>query len=141
MSVEADPLTPLASILSESLDRRSVRQPCGVGVCGACTAVVDGRAVRTCLRPAGLAQDATIVTAEGLADDDHVRRAFVEAGAAQCGFCIPGMVLAARTALERAPDIDDAGIRHALAGNLCRCGTYARILDAVGAAAGRPDRG
>jgi CO/xanthine dehydrogenase Mo-binding subunit/aerobic-type carbon monoxide dehydrogenase small subunit (CoxS/CutS family) len=141
VSVDVDPLTPLATVLSESLGRRSVRQPCGVGACGACTAVVDGRAVRTCLRPVGLVQDATILTAEGLADDDHVRGAFVEAGAAQCGFCIPGMVLAARTALERIPDLDDAGIRRALAGNLCRCGTYARILAAVGAAAGRPDPG
>lgn len=133
--VRVDPFTPLATVLAESLGRRSVRQPCSVGVCGACTAVVDGRTIRTCLRPAGLAQDATIVTAEGLADDDPIRRAFMDAGAAQCGFCIPGMVLAARSAIEREPGLDADGIRRALAGNLCRCGTYARILAAVGAAA------
>jgi aerobic-type carbon monoxide dehydrogenase small subunit (CoxS/CutS family) len=138
VDVRVDPWMPLATVLSETLGHRAVRQPCGVGACGACTAVVDGRAIRTCLLPAGLAEDTAVVTSDGLAQDDRVRHAFVEAGAAQCGFCIPGMVLAARSALERSPGLDADGIRAALAGNLCRCGTYARILDAVVAAAGRP---
>ncbi len=132
--VLVDPGWSLATVLRESLGHQAIRQPCGVGTCGACTAVVDGDAIRTCLRPAGLTQNATIVTAAGLADDDPFRQAFVNAGAAQCGFCIPGMVLVARSAFEREPDIDADGIRRALTGNLCRCGTYARVLAAVEAA-------
>jgi aerobic-type carbon monoxide dehydrogenase small subunit (CoxS/CutS family) len=100
--------------------------------------LVDGRAVRSCLRPVGLAAGATIVTAEGLPPGHHVLEAFVAAGAAQCGFCIPGAVLSATDLLRRNPAPDTDAIRAGLSGNLCRCGTYGRIVDAVRAAGSRP---
>jgi aerobic-type carbon monoxide dehydrogenase small subunit (CoxS/CutS family) len=123
-------------VLADSLGIRSVRAPCGVGVCGACTVLVNGRAVRSCLRPLALVADADIVTSEGLPEDDRVSHAFVEAGAAQCGSCIPGMVLATHDLLAADPAPTDEQARRALAGNLCRCGTYGRILDAVAAVSG-----
>jgi CO/xanthine dehydrogenase Mo-binding subunit/aerobic-type carbon monoxide dehydrogenase small subunit (CoxS/CutS family) len=135
--LRSDPLRPLRDVLADDLGIRSVRGVCGVGVCGACTVLVDGRAIRSCLRPVGLSTGARIETAEGLPDGDPVRDAFVAAGAAQCGTCIPGTVLAARDLLDRDPSPDDEAIRQGLGGNLCRCGTYGRILDAVRDAAGR----
>jgi aerobic-type carbon monoxide dehydrogenase small subunit (CoxS/CutS family) len=138
VTVTADPLASLRDVLGDTLRLRSVREPCGVGVCGACTVLVDGRAVRSCLRPVGLAAGATIVTAEGLPPGHHVLEAFVAAGAAQCGFCIPGAVLSATDLLRRNPAPDTDAIRAGLSGNLCRCGTYGRIVDAVRAAGSRP---
>jgi CO/xanthine dehydrogenase Mo-binding subunit/aerobic-type carbon monoxide dehydrogenase small subunit (CoxS/CutS family) len=139
--LSVDPLLPLQEVLAERLGIRSVRAPCGVGVCGACTVLVGGRAIRSCLRPVGLAAGREVVTSDGLAADDEVRAAFVAAGAAQCGSCIPGAVLAARDLLARDPQPDDGAIRRGLAGNLCRCGTYGRILDAVHGAAVRSHAG
>jgi aerobic-type carbon monoxide dehydrogenase small subunit (CoxS/CutS family) len=133
ITVEAEPLAPLRDVLAETLGIRSVRGPCGVGVCGACTVLVDGRAVRSCLRPIALAADSMVVTVAGLPGDDRVSRAFIAAGAAQCGTCIPGMVLATHDLLATQPAPSDADARLALAGNLCRCGTYGRILEAVAA--------
>jgi aerobic-type carbon monoxide dehydrogenase small subunit (CoxS/CutS family) len=138
LTMAVPPLTPLCDVLADRLGIRSVRAPCRVGVCGSCTVLVDGRAVRSCLRPVGLVAGASIVTAAGLPEDDLVTRAFADAGAAQCGSCIPGFVLAAHDLLARESAPSDARVRAALAGNLCRCGTYGRIFDAVAALSAAP---
>jgi len=133
-AVDADPLSPLRDVLADRLGLRSVRGPCGVGACGACTVLLDGRAVRSCLTPVSHAAGAAVVTSEGLPAHDPVQAAFVEAGAAQCGYCIPGAVLATHALLAEAPadsGPDETAIRVALSGNLCRCGTYPRIIDAI----------
>lgn len=114
---------------------RSVRLSCGIGVCGACTVLIDGSTVSSCLMLAPMAADREVLTAEGLPDDDPVVRAFQSASAYQCGYCTPGMVLTARALLRADPSPDQDTIRHAMAGNLCRCGSYVKIVDAIKAAA------
>jgi aerobic-type carbon monoxide dehydrogenase small subunit (CoxS/CutS family) len=114
----------------------SVRETCGIGVCGACTVLVDGAAISGCLMLARAAEGRAIETAEGLADDDAVVRAFADAHAFQCGFCTPAMVLTAKRLLEETPSPSENEIRVAMSGNLCRCGSYLKIVDAIRAAAG-----
>jgi aerobic-type carbon monoxide dehydrogenase small subunit (CoxS/CutS family) len=114
---------------------RSVRLTCGIGVCGACTVLVDGVAFSSCLMLAPAAAGAEITTAEGLRDDDLVAAAFQEAIAFQCGYCTPGFVLTTLALLSEVPNPTDEDIRHALAGNLCRCGSYLKIIKAVHIAA------
>ena len=113
----------------------SVRETCGIGVCGVCTVLVDGDVVSGCLMLARAAVGREIVTAEGLAEDDRVARAFAEAHAFQCGFCTPAMVLTAKRLLEETPSPSIEEIRVAMSGNLCRCGSYVKIVEAVQAAA------
>jgi aerobic-type carbon monoxide dehydrogenase small subunit (CoxS/CutS family) len=113
----------------------SVRETCGIGVCGACTVLVDGETVSGCLMLARAAVGREIGTAEGLAADDPVARAFADAHAFQCGFCTPAMVLTAKRLLEETPSPDEDEIRVAMSGNLCRCGSYVKIVEAVRAAA------
>jgi aerobic-type carbon monoxide dehydrogenase small subunit (CoxS/CutS family) len=112
----------------------SVRETCGIGVCGACTVLVEGEPISSCLLLAPLAAGRRVTTLEGLGDD-AVGRAFDRLGAFQCGYCTPGMVLTARALLDREPDPSPERIREALAGNVCRCGCYGRIVRAVRAAA------
>jgi aerobic-type carbon monoxide dehydrogenase small subunit (CoxS/CutS family) len=114
---------------------RSVRLTCGIGVCGACTVLVDDLPISSCLVLAPAAAGAAITTAEGLADDDPVARAFMQVSAFQCGYCTPGFVLTAKALLSEVPNPTDDEIRHALAGNLCRCGSYMKIAKAVHLAA------
>jgi aerobic-type carbon monoxide dehydrogenase small subunit (CoxS/CutS family) len=114
---------------------RSVRDTCGIGVCGACTVLIDGSVISSCLVLALAAEGSSIETAEGLAENDPVALAFEKANAFQCGFCTPGFVLTARALLAEIPNPADDEIRHALAGNLCRCGSYVKILAAVRSAA------
>jgi aerobic-type carbon monoxide dehydrogenase small subunit (CoxS/CutS family) len=114
---------------------RSVRITCGIGVCGACTVLMNGTPMSSCLVLAPAAAGSDITTAEGLPDDDPVATAFQEASAFQCGYCTPGFVLTARALLASIPDPTDQEIRHALAGNLCRCGSYIKIVEAVRLAA------
>ena len=133
--VEARPDESLLTLLRRDLELLSVRETCGIGICGACTALVDGAPISTCLLLAPLAEGAAITTAEGLARDHAVKRAFVEAHAFQCGFCTPGMILTAAALLEENPRPSDEEITLALAGNLCRCGCYLAIADAVRRAA------
>jgi aerobic-type carbon monoxide dehydrogenase small subunit (CoxS/CutS family) len=114
---------------------RSVRETCGIGVCGACTVLIDGSVMSSCLVLAPAAEGSSIETAEGLAENDPVALAFEKANAFQCGFCTPGFVLTARALLAEIPNPGDDEIRHALAGNLCRCGSYVKILAAVRSAA------
>ena len=129
----------LLRVLREELGLVGAKEGCGAGECGACTVLVDGKAVNACLFPALEAEGRSVLTIEGLAAPGGrlhpIQQAFVEHGAIQCGFCTPGMVLSAKALLDRSPDPDDAAIKTALAGNICRCTGYTQILEAVRAAA------
>jgi aerobic-type carbon monoxide dehydrogenase small subunit (CoxS/CutS family) len=135
VAVEAEPDESLLVVLRRELGVLSVRETCGIGVCGACTALVDGEAISACLLLAPLVEGASVRTAEGFHADHPVVRAFTEAHAFQCGFCTPGMVLAATSLLDEHPSPTNREIALALAGNLCRCGCYVKIADAVRRAA------
>ena len=130
----------LLYVLRERLGLPGSKNACEQGECGSCTVYLDGTLVCACLVLAGQAEGAEIVTVEGLAAAGElhpVQQAFVETGAVQCGFCTPGLVVATHDLLEREPRPSDAQIREALAGNLCRCTGYEKILDAVRLAAER----
>jgi carbon-monoxide dehydrogenase small subunit len=138
---EADDVWPgesLLYVLRERLGLPGAKNACEQGECGSCTVYLDGTPVCACLVAAGQAQGRDVVTVEGLADgtDLHaVQKAFVDAGAIQCGFCTPGLVVAVHDLLERQPAPSDPDIREALAGNLCRCTGYEKIMEAVRLAA------
>ena len=137
-SVEVDPETPLLYVLREDLQLNAAKFGCGQGLCGACTVLVDGEAVFSCVVPIGSLQGKQITTVEGLGTADKpgpMQRAFIEEQAAQCGYCIPGMMMKAQALLQKNPQPSDAEIRLYLASNLCRCGTHIRILRAVRRAA------
>lgn len=127
----------LLDLLRRRLGCTSVREGCGVGACGACTALVDGKSTSTCLSLAVRADGARVVTAEGLPDGDPVVSSFVEAGALQCGYCIPGFVMMATELLAENPRPTEDDIAGHLEGNICRCGTYLEIRAAILAAARR----
>jgi aerobic-type carbon monoxide dehydrogenase small subunit (CoxS/CutS family) len=129
-TVEARADEVLLDVLRRELGLTSVRPTCGIGVCGACTALVDGEPISTCLLLAPLAEGREITTVEGLRGHP-VQEAFVEAHAFQCGYCTPGMILTAARLVEEIPSPTDAEIALGLAGNLCRCGCYVKIADAV----------
>jgi aerobic-type carbon monoxide dehydrogenase small subunit (CoxS/CutS family) len=129
--VEARPDETLLAVLRRELGLSSVRETCGIGVCGACTVLLDGEPVSACLLLAPLADRRPVETAEGLAPDDPVRRAFEEAHAYQCGYCTPGFLMTVKALLDENPSPTDEEIKLALAGNLCRCGSYLKIVDAV----------
>lgn len=135
--VSADPSTPLLYVLRNDLKLNGAKFGCGLGQCGACTVMVDGEAIFSCLTPIMLVEGRQIKTVEGLGTLESpgpMQKAFIEAEAAQCGYCIPGIMMRAQALLESNPDATDADIRAALEPNLCRCGTHIRILTAVGAA-------
>ena len=136
VEVEARPDEMLLGVLRRELDLTSVRLTCGVGVCGACTALLDGEPISTCILLAPLAEGCEITTVEGLGGNHPVQEAFVEAQAFQCGYCTPGMILTAKQLLEEDPDPSGEKIKASLDGNLCRCGCYAKIEDAVHLAVG-----
>jgi carbon-monoxide dehydrogenase small subunit len=130
----------LLYVLRERLGLPGSKNACEQGECGSCTVYLDGVLACACLVAAGQAQGSAVVTVEGLADGDvldPVQQAFVDAGAVQCGFCTPGLVVAVHDLLRRSPTPDDREVRESLAGNLCRCTGYEAILDAVQLAAGR----
>jgi len=130
----------LLYVLRERMGLPGSKNACEQGECGSCTVYVDGTPACACLVAAGQAQGRTIVTVEGLSEEEGlhpVQQAFIEAGAVQCGFCTPGLLVQTHDLLQRDPEPDDAEIREALAGNLCRCTGYEKILDAVRLAAGR----
>jgi carbon-monoxide dehydrogenase small subunit len=130
----------LLYVLRERMGLPGSKNACEQGECGSCTVYLDGVAVCACLVAAGQAQGREIVTVEGLSEGEElhpVQQAFVDAGAVQCGFCTPGLVVAAHDLLARDPAPEDSEIREALAGNLCRCTGYEKILDAVHLAAAR----
>lgn len=137
VEVEVDPDEMLLEVLRRDLGLRSVRATCSVGVCGACTALIDGEPISTCIYLAPLADGREITTVEGLGSDHPVQRAFEEERAFQCGYCTPGMILTVKTLLEENPRPSDEEIKVALSGNLCRCGCYVKIINAVKWAAAR----
>lgn len=132
--VDADPSTPLLYVLRNDLGLNGAKYGCGLGQCGACTVMVDGKAVFSCLTPMMLLEDREIKTVEGLGTIENpgpMQTAFIEEQAAQCGYCIPGMMMRAQSILEANPEATDEDIRRGLEPNLCRCGTHMRILRAV----------
>ena len=133
-TARAYPMARLLDVLRDELRLTGTKEGCGEGECGACSVIVDGALVNSCLFPALQAQDADIRTIEGLANGDRlsaVQEAFVQYGGAQCGMCTPGMILAAASLLERIPHPTEGEIRNGLAGNLCRCTGYTKIFEAV----------
>jgi len=137
-AVEADPETPLLYALRNDLKLKGARFGCGHGQCGACTVLVDGKPVQSCDIPVSAAVGRSIVTVEGLAANGMphpLQQAFIAEQAAQCGYCITGIIMASKALLDTNRNPSDADIRAALKGNLCRCGTHHRILRAVRRAA------
>lgn len=129
--VEARADEMLLEVLRREVGLASVRETCGIGVCGTCTVLLDGRPISSCLLLVPMAEGREITTVEGLGGEHPVQRAFAKTHAFQCGYCTPGMVLASKSLLEENPRPDEEEIRLALAGNLCRCGCYVKIVDAV----------
>jgi len=137
-TVKSDPERPLLYVLREELDMTGAKYGCGEGQCGACTVLVDGSPVRSCVTPVRALAGKQITTIEGLAQNGHLhplQEAFIKADALECGYCTSGMILAGAALLRRKPDPDEAEIKRTLEGNICRCGTYPRIVAAVRMAA------
>jgi nicotinate dehydrogenase subunit A len=133
-SVPAEPDTPLLYVLRNDLELNGAKYGCGLSQCGACTVLVDGKAVRSCVTPIGSVAKSEITTIEGLGSVDQphaLQRAFIEEQAAQCGYCTNGMIMSAKELIDRNPRPSEQDVRAALAGNLCRCGTHNRIVRAV----------
>jgi nicotinate dehydrogenase subunit A len=133
-ALACDPDSPLLDVLRAGLGLAGPRFGCGLGLCGACAVIIDGKARTSCDYPAWAAEGATVTTVEGLADGDRlhaVQRAFLDEQAAQCGYCTSGMIVAAAALLTASPAPTEQEVREALNGNLCRCGTHGRIVAAV----------
>ena len=136
-TIEADPCDRMLDVLRNDLNLRGTKEGCGVGECGACTVVINGEAVTSCLVAAGQMDGAEILTVEGLSQTEIgsvLQRCFIDYGAVQCGFCTPGMLMSAYALLQANPDPSRDEIRQAIAGNLCRCTGYVPILDSIEAA-------
>lgn len=134
------PMARLLDVLREQLDATGTKEGCGEGECGACSVLMDGKLVNSCLVPLAQAEGVVIRTVEGLAKGDvlhAVQEAFLGWGGAQCGICTPGMIMATVNLLEKNAKPSDQEIRHALSGNICRCTGYVKIIDSVRAAAER----
>jgi nicotinate dehydrogenase subunit A len=133
-SVDADPSTPLLYILSDDLELRGPKFGCGLGQCGACTVIVKGQAIRSCITPVGTVTGSAITTLEGLGtlEKPHpIQQAFIDEQAMQCGFCVNGVIMTAKAFLDRNPKAADADIRQAMSGVLCRCAANVRMLRAI----------
>ena len=138
-TVDVDPQTSLLTVLREHLDLTGSKYGCGEGQCGACTVLVDGKARRSCIAKVGSVSDKQITTIEGLAKGNQMhplQEAFLEVGALQCGYCTSGMIMSAVELLERIPRPKESDIIDFMDGNVCRCGTYPRIVTAIQKAAG-----
>ncbi|MEX2542787.1 MAG: (2Fe-2S)-binding protein [Trueperaceae bacterium] len=139
-TVDVDPSLPLLYVLRNDLELDSPKFGCGLAQCGACTVVVDGNAVRSCVTSVASVEGSEVITNEGLGtaqDPSPLQEAFIAEQAAQCGYCISGIMMSAHALLAKNPDPSEAEIREALAGNLCRCGTHKRIIAAIKRAAGQ----
>ena len=137
-ALDVEPDTPLLYVLRDNLQLHGPKFGCGLGQCGACTVIMDGKAVRSCSTPVEEVAGRRVTTLEGLgsvAKPHPIQKAFIADQAAQCGYCINGMIMTAKALLDRNPNPSDREIRRALAENLCRCGTHQRILQAVKRAA------
>ena len=133
-TVDVDPATPLLYVLSDDLALRGPKFGCGLGQCGACTVIARGRSIRTCVTPVSTVAGADIVTLEGLGTVEHphpIQRAFIDEQAAQCGFCLSGVVLTAKAFLDQNPKASDNEIRQAMSGVLCRCFVQTRMMRAI----------
>jgi nicotinate dehydrogenase subunit A len=133
-SVVVDPSTPLLFVLNDELGLRGPRFGCGMAQCGACTVIMDGRVIRSCVMAVDSARNSEITTLEGLGTPEHphpIQQAFVDEGAAQCGFCLSGVILTAKALLDANPNATEKEIRDALGGVLCRCFTHLRMLRAI----------
>ena len=138
MPVEADADRTLLSVLRDDLDLTGTKYGCGEGECGACTVHIDGVAARSCQRKVGNLAGTKITTIEGLSSGGKLhalQQAFWDVGALQCGYCTPGMIMSALSLLKKNPSPSEAEIVRAMDGNICRCGTYGRIVSAISAAA------
>jgi nicotinate dehydrogenase subunit A len=132
--VDAEPLTPLLYVLCDDLQLRGPKFGCGLGQCGACSVIIEGRAVRSCVMPISAVNQREITTLEGIGTLERphaIQQAFVDEGAAQCGFCLSGVVLAAKALLDANPTATDEQIREALSNVLCRCFTHTRMMRAI----------
>jgi nicotinate dehydrogenase subunit A len=137
--IAADPETPLLYVLRNDLKLKGARFGCGLGQCGACTVIIDGKAVQSCDVPLSAVAGLSITTIEGISGRDWLhplQQAFIREQAAQCGYCASGIIMSAKALLDANPSPTDAQIRAALAGNLCRCGTHIRMLRAIRSVAG-----
>ena len=133
-TVDVDPATPLLYVLSDDLHLRGPKFGCGLGQCGACTVLVHGRAIRSCVTPVGTMQGAEVITLEGLGSIDKphpLQQAFIDEQAAQCGFCLSGVMLEAKALVDKNPNPSDRDIQQALSGVLCRCFVHTRMLRAI----------
>jgi aerobic-type carbon monoxide dehydrogenase small subunit (CoxS/CutS family) len=133
-TVDVDPATPLLYVLSDDLALRGPKFGCGLGQCGACTVIMRGRAVRSCVTPVSSVSGAEITTLEGLGTPERlhpIQRAFIDEQAAQCGFCLNGVILTAKALLDQTPKATDAEIQQGMSGVLCRCFTNVRMLRAI----------
>jgi len=138
ISAEVGKKTSLLHLMREQLGLTGVKEGCGIGRCGSCTVIVDGRAVRSCVLPAWRVDGSDVLTIEGLAKDgelDALQSSFMENNAVQCGFCTPGMIMQAKALLMKNPDPSEDEIRKAISGNLCRCTGYVNIVKAIRSAA------
>jgi nicotinate dehydrogenase subunit A len=137
--VDVDPTTPLLYVLRDDLELHGPRFGCGLSQCGACTVIIDGNTVRSCSYTVSSAKNKQITTLEGLGTVAHphvLQAAFIEEQAAQCGYCMNGMIMTAKVLLDKNPHPNDEDIKRALEGNLCRCGSHLRVIRAVKRAAG-----
>jgi nicotinate dehydrogenase subunit A len=138
--VDSDADVPLLYVLRNDLQLNGPKFGCGLAQCGACTVVMDGNAIRSCVTPVSTVQNKQVTTLEGLGSTKKmhkIQQAFVDEQAAQCGYCINGMIMSTKALLDKTPKPTDTQIKEALAGNLCRCGTHIRILRAVKRASGQ----
>jgi nicotinate dehydrogenase subunit A len=138
--VDVDPETPLLYVLRDDLQLNGPKFGCGLAQCGACTVIINGNAIRSCVTLVSAAQNQPVTTLEGLGSTKKmhkIQQAFVDEQAVQCGYCINGMIMTSKALLDKNPKPTDAQIKEALAGNLCRCGTHIRILRAVKRASGQ----
>ncbi len=133
-TVPAAPDTPLLYVLRNDLELNGAKFGCGLAQCGACTVLLDGQAVRSCVTPVGAVGERAVTTIEGLGTIEHphpLQQAFIDEQSAQCGYCVAGMIMTAKELLDRTPQPSESEVRTALAANLCRCGTHGRIIRAV----------
>ena len=133
-TLDVDASTPLLYVLRNDLGLQGPHFGCGLGQCGACTVIIDGKATRSCITRLSTVGSKTVTTLEGLGSTrrpHRIQQAFIDAQAAQCGYCINGMIMTAKAFLDRNPRPSEDDVRRALAGNLCRCGTHPRIVEAV----------
>jgi carbon-monoxide dehydrogenase small subunit len=139
--LEIEPHLTLLQLLRDRLELTGTKEGCGMGECGACTVLVDGKTVNSCILPAMEVDGKSVTTIEGLTDAQGnlhpIQKAFIEYGAVQCGFCSPGMVLSAKALLDENSKPTDEEIRHGISGNLCRCTGYLQIVQAIKAASGQ----